>query len=315
MEKQKKRDFLSLLDLEPGELSTLLLRAEEFRKIRRDKDRPLPLLGKSLAMVFEKASTRTRVSFEIGVAELGGTAVYLGTQGSQLGRGEPAKDTARVLSRYCDGILLRTFSQTRADTFAKFGSVPVLNGLTDLFHPCQIAADLLTCKQEFGKLDDLTFAWVGDGNNMAHSWINAAAILGLDLRLACPEGYKPNRQVWDNAQKLISERKKGSIEVMGDPAAAVANAHVISTDVWASMGQEEESNARQIAFKGYTIDSQMLTNTHKNSIVLHCLPAYREEEISAEVLEGKRSRVWQQAENRLHVQKALLELFMADVPR
>ena len=310
-----KRDFLSLNELSEKEFSALLSRAAELKNSRRNADRPQPLKGKTLAMVFEKSSTRTRVSFEVGMYELGGHAVYLGTQGSQIARGEPAEDTARVLGGYCDGIMLRTFSQGRAETFAKYSPVPVLNGLTDLFHPCQIAADLLTVTEALPSMRDATYAWIGDGNNMAHSWINAAGIFGLHLRLACPEGFEPDQEILASAKKRTEELGRGSVELFSSPLKAIESADVVSTDVWASMGQEEEAAARRKAFGGFCLDTKMLQRAQKSAIVLHCLPAHRGEEIAAEVLEGAQSRVWQQAENRLHVQKALLELFLAPSPR
>jgi ornithine carbamoyltransferase len=258
-------------------------------------------------MIFEKASTRTRVSFEVGMFELGGHAVSLSTAGSQIARGEPMEDTARVLSGYCSAILIRTYGHERLETLAKWSTVPVLNGLTDRYHPCQIVADLQTVTERRGGISGWRYAWIGDGNNMAHSWINAAAILGLELVLACPGGYKPDAAVVADAEARMRESGSGSIRVVSDPAEAARGSHVISTDVWASMGQEEETTRRQAAFAGYCVDQTLVDLASKDAMILHCLPAHRGEEISAEVLEGPQSAVWQQAENRLHAQKAILE--------
>ena len=260
-------------------------------------------------MVFEKASTRTRASFEIAMFELGGHALYLGMQGSQLERGEPLRDTARVLRGYCHAIMLRTFGHERAEEMARYAAVPVINGLTDLLHPCQVLADLQTVVQRFGA-DDVghtlraaKYAWVGDGNNMANSWIEAAGILGLDLAIACPAGYEPDAGVLARARAT----ERGRITMVREPAAAVAGRNVISTDVFASMGQEAEADARRQAFAGFCIDAALMRGAAPDAMVLHCLPAHRGEEITDDVIEGPASAVWQQAENRLHAQKALLE--------
>jgi ornithine carbamoyltransferase len=306
-----KRDFLSFADLSDGGIEALIARAEELRKLRAARTPHASRPGRVLGMVFEKASTRTRASFEIAMFDLGGHALYLGMQGSQLERGEPLRDTARVLSGYCHGIMLRTFGHDRAEEMARYASVPVINGLTDLMHPCQVLADLQTVAQRFGgdvarSLRAVKYAWIGDGNNMANSWIEAAGILGLDLALACPAGYEPDAGVLARAR--ASER--GKITVVRDPAEAAAGRHVISTDVFASMGQEAEAEARRKAFAGYCIDAALLRRATPDAIVLHCLPAHRGEEITDEVMEGPSSAVWQQAENRLHAQKALLELLL-----
>jgi ornithine carbamoyltransferase len=300
-----KRDFLTLWDLSAAELRTVLDRSA-FLKTARQNGTPVRTLpDKTLGMIFEKASTRTRVAFEVGMVELGGHAVYLAPQGSQIGRGEPLADTARVLGGYCHGILIRTFAQERAEELAKWSPVPVINGLTDASHPCQVVADLFTAQELFGSAEGLRYAWIGDGNNMAHAWIDAAAILGLELVLACPEGYQPDPAVLARAQG------KGSITVVTDPQEAARGAHVVSTDVWASMGQEEEAERRRKAFAGYCVDDAMLALASSDVRVLHCLPAHRGEEITEAVLEGPRSAVFRQAENRLHTQKAILELFLA----
>jgi len=260
------------------------------------------LEGKTVALIFEKASTRTRVSFEVGVFQLGGHGLFMSSGNSQMGRGEPVKDSARVMSRYCDGVMIRTFGQEIVDEFARYSSVPVINGLTDLFHPCQIMADLMTVIEHKRSYEGLKFAWVGDGNNMANTWIEAAAIFGFDLALACPKGYEPDAQVlaWARA------KTPGRITLTTDPREAVRDADVINTDVWASMGQEAEQKVREQAFAGYCLDDALLTVARPDCIVLHCLPAHRGEEISDSVIEGKNSVVWDEAENRLHIQKAIM---------
>lgn len=305
-----KRDFLSLYDLSSSELEQLLARAAGLKRSRREGEITRSLDGKVLGMIFEKASTRTRVSFEAGMFELGGHAVYLSQQGSQIARGEPIQDTARVLGGYCSGIVIRTFAQHRAETLARNSPVPVINGLTDRLHPCQLLADLFTVKERFGDLTSHRYAWIGDGNNMAHSWINAAALLGLELAIACPEGFDPKPDVVAKARELQAKAGRGSVEITRDPMEAARGADVISTDVWASMGQESEANVRAAAFKGFIVDQDLLAASSKHAIVLHCLPAHRGEEIAADVIDGPRSAVWDQAENRLHVQKAALELFL-----
>jgi ornithine carbamoyltransferase len=303
------KDFLSFWDVPDGGLEALIRRAEELRVLRLTGTAHATRPGRVLGMVFEKASTRTRASFEIAMFELGGHALYLGMQGSQLARGEPLRDTARVLSGYCHAIMLRTFGHERVDEMARYAKVPVINGLTDLLHPCQVLADLQTVVQRFpgddvGRtLRAVKYAWIGDGNNMANSWIEAAGILGLDLALACPAGYEPDAGVMTRARAT----ERGRITVVRDPAAAVAGRQVISTDVFASMGQEAEADARRQAFAGFCIDVALMRGAAPDAMVLHCLPAHRGEEITDEVIEGPASAVWQQAENRLHAQKALLE--------
>jgi ornithine carbamoyltransferase len=311
------KDFLSFWDLPDGGIEALIRRAEELRALRAARTPHATRPGRVLGMVFEKASTRTRASFEIAMFELGGHALYLGMQGSQLERGEPLRDTARVLSGYCHGIMLRTFGHDRVDEMARYASVPVINGLTDLLHPCQVLADLQTVVQQFGSgagsgetlriLRGVKYAWIGDGNNMANSWIEAAGILGLDLSIACPEGYEPDPDVLARARAT----ERGRITIVREPAAAAAGRQVISTDVFASMGQEAEADTRRRAFAGYCIDAALMAGAAPGAMVLHCLPAHRGEEISDEVIEGPASAVWRQAENRLHAQKALLELLLA----
>jgi ornithine carbamoyltransferase len=260
-----------------------------------------------VALVFEKASTRTRVSFEVGVFELGGHAVVLSSQGSQIARGEPIEDTARVLSGYCHAIVIRTFGQDRVAQLARAASVPVINGLSDQHHPCQVATDLFTVREKLGRIDGLRYAWIGDGNNMAASWIEAAGMFGLELSLACPEGFAPDPLLVATARDNQKKLGKGTIELVSDPKRAAQGAHVISTDVWASMGQEDEAARRRTAFAGFCVDTALVARGASDAIVLHCLPAHRGEEITGDVLDGPRSLAWVQAENRLHVGKAILE--------
>ena len=295
------RHFLTIPDLSKAELGSLLDVAE---RMKSGSYREKPLAGKTLGMIFAKSSTRTRVSFEVGAYQLGGHALFLSSRDIQLGRGEPVRDTARVLSRYLDGIMIRTFDQAEVEELARFGSIPVINGLTDLHHPCQILADLLTVRQHLGGWERKVVAWVGDGNNMANSWIDAAGLLGFELRLACPEGYEPNRDIFQRNAKLTK------LVITEDPEEAVAGAHVVNTDVFASMGQEEEAEKRLRAFQGYQVDEALMARADRGAIFLHCLPAHRGEEVAESVLEGKQSRVWDQAENRLHAQKALMALLM-----
>ncbi len=298
-----KRGFLTLADIAVDAWPSLWDRAAHLKQHRIAKS----LAGKSVALVFEKASTRTRVSFEVGVYELGGHAVVLSSQGSQIARGEPIEDTARVLSGYCQLIVLRTFGQERVAALAKAASVPVVNGLSDQHHPCQIATDLFTVREKFGRITGLRYAWIGDGNNMANSWIEAAGMFGLELALACPEGFAPDPGLVATARAAQQKLGTGSITLTNDPRAAAADAHVLSTDVWASMGQEGEADARKVAFAGFCIDGALVGQAASDAIVLHCLPAHRGEEITGDVLDGPRSLAWVQAENRLHVGKAILE--------
>jgi ornithine carbamoyltransferase len=295
------RHFLTIPDFSKAELTALLDLADRMKQ-GAYKDRPLA--GKTLAMIFAKSSTRTRVSFEVGTYQLGGHALFLSSRDIQLGRGEPIRDTARVLSRYVDGIMIRTFDQAEVEELANFSRVPVINGLTDQHHPCQILADLLTMKQHAGGWEKKVVAWIGDGNNMANSWIDAAGVLGFELRLACPEGYEPDRTIFEKNAKLTK------ILITEDPEEAVAGAHVVNTDVFASMGQEGEAEKRLNDFKGYQVDEALMARADKSAIFLHCLPAHRGEEVTEGVLEGKQSRVWDEAENRLHAQKALMATLM-----
>jgi ornithine carbamoyltransferase len=304
MSPENHRDFLAIPDYSREELTGLFDLAE---RMRNGEYRDKPLAGKSLAMIFMKASTRTRVSFEVGTWQLGGHALFLSPRDVQLGRGEPIADTARVLSRYVDGIMIRTFAHSEVEELAKFATVPVINGLTDLLHPCQILADILTIRQHLGSIEGRKVAWIGDGNNMANSWINAAFRLGFDLTLACPEGYEPDSEILARAKTVANVR------VVRDPAEAVTGADVVNTDVWASMGQEEEQAIREKAFKGYIVDEALMSRAEKNAIFMHCLPAHRGEEVSAGVIDGPQSVVWDEAENRLHVQKAIMANTMGGV--
>ncbi|HKT09438.1 MAG TPA: ornithine carbamoyltransferase [Gemmatimonadaceae bacterium] len=300
------RDFLAIPDFSAVELHDLFQLADA---MRTGAFVGHPLAGKSLAMIFMKSSTRTRVSFEVGAWQLGAHALFLSPRDIQLGRGEPIADTARVLSRYVDGIMIRTFSHAEVEELATYADVPVINGLTDLLHPCQVMADLLTVRQHLGGWDGKHIAWIGDGNNMANSWINAAYRLGFDLTLACPEGYDPDATILARAQTTAV------VKVVRDPAEAVDGADVVNTDVWASMGQEEEQERRARAFAGFTVTSALMAKAKRSAIFLHCLPAHRGEEVAADVIDGPQSRVWDEAENRLHVQKAIMATLMGEAPQ
>jgi ornithine carbamoyltransferase len=291
------RDFLAIPDFSRAELDGLFELAESMRTGAYTKK---PLAGKSLAMIFLKSSTRTRVSFEAGTFQLGGHALFLSSRDVQIGRGEPVPDTARVLSRYVDGIMIRTFAHSDVEQLAQYSRVPVINGLTDLLHPCQVLADVLTIRQRLGTYEGKKIAWIGDGNNMANSWINAAYRLGFELSLACPEGYDPDPAILERG------RREGNVTLVRDPNEAAAGAHVVNTDVWASMGQEDEQREREKAFAGFTVDAALMKRASRDAIFLHCLPAHRGEEVTAEVIDGPQSLVWDEAENRLHIQKAIM---------
>lgn len=297
-----KRDFLAIADYGNEELYELLDLAHE---LKSGKYSGKPLAGRTLAMIFEKSSTRTRVSFEVGTYQLGGHALFLSSRDIQLGRGEPIRDMARVLSRYVDGIMIRTFAQETLDELAQYATVPIINGLTDLLHPCQVMADVMTVQESLGRdLRPRRVAWIGDGNNMANSWLNAAYRFGFELRLACPEGYRPDSAILERA------RGAASIIVTADPKEAIDGADVVTTDVWTSMGQEEETADRERAFAGYHVDDALMERAAGDAIFLHCLPAHRGEEVSESVFEGPQSRVFDEAENRLHVQKAIMVRLM-----
>lgn len=301
------RHFLKVTDFSADEVRTVLARARELKAWQKSGKIHHPLAGKTLAMIFEKPSTRTRVSFEVGMFQLGGHALYLSSQGSQLGRGETYADTARVLSRFVDGIMIRTFGHDCVDDIARYASVPVINGLTDLSHPCQIMTDLLTCMEhlpQFKQLTECTIAYVGDGNNVTNSWIEASLVLGFPLAVATPPGYEPDAAL----RALVAERRATHITFGNDPVEAVRGAHAVNTDTWVSMGQEGAGEAaKKAAFAPFQVNDALMAHAAKDAIVLHCLPAHRNEEITDAVMDGPQSRVFDQAENRLHTQKAILE--------
>ena len=305
------RGFLTLADIPVEQWPGVWDRTAFLEAERASGRNATSLAGKTVALVMEKASTRTRVSFEVAAFELGGNAVVLQSEGSQIARGEPISDTARVLAAYSHCIVLRTFGQERVAEMAKWSSVPVINGLSDQHHPCQVATDLYTVRQHFGRIDGLRYAWIGDGNNMAQSWIEAAGMFGFDLVLACPEGYAPDPLLVAAARQSQKQLGRGTIELTTDVRAAATGAHVLSTDVWASMGQEAEAARRRAAFKDFQINAALLAVADPIGIVLHCLPAHRGEEISGDVLDGPRSLAWIQAANRLHLAKSLLEYVVA----
>jgi ornithine carbamoyltransferase len=304
-----KKDLITIYDLTKAEIEAILQKAAGLKEMQRQGKPYQPLAGKTLAMIFEKPSTRTRVSFEAGMFQLGGHALSLNPQETQLGRGEAIADTARVLSRYVDGIMVRTFAQERVEEMARCATIPVINGLSDLLHPCQILSDIFTMTEKLGhRYSGLKVAYVGDGNNVANSWINGALRLGFDLWLACPPGYEPDAEILSRAQAEGSSK----IILTHAPKEAVEEAYVINTDVWASMGQEGERAERMKAFQGYQVNADLLRRARKDALVMHCLPAHRGEEITDEVMDGTHSVVFDQAENRLHVQKAILTLLLTE---
>ena len=293
--------LLALTDLGKDGLEAILERAQRLKAGEHNGN----LAGKSLAMIFRKSSTRTRISFEVAMTQLGGHALHLTDRDTQMGRGETVADTARVLSRYVDAVTIRTFEQGEVEEFARYSSVPVINALTDLLHPCQVAADLQTIAEEFGPIhSSRTVAWIGDGNNMANSWLNAAALLGFTLKLACPPGYDPDPRI------LARAGTQTRILLTRDPAEAAEEADVVTTDVWASMGQEDEAQARAAAFADYKVTDELMAQARPEAIFLHCLPAHRGEEVDASVIDSAQSRVFREAENRLHTQKAILMEFV-----
>lgn len=296
------RHFLTLLDLTPNELRGVLKRASEMKVMLRNGLAHEYLTRKTLAMVFEKSSTRTRVSFEVAMTQLGGASIFLSPTDTQLGRGEPIEDTARVLSRMVDAIMVRTFAHAKIEAMAKYSSVPVINALTDDHHPCQLLADLQTYEENRGSITGKTVCWVGDGNNMCNSFIHAAQQLDFELVIACPEGYEP-------MQALLDANKK-TVRIVRDPNIAVRGAHLVATDVWASMGQEAEKQKREKAFVNYQVTKELMALADSKALFLHCLPAHRGEEVSADVIDAPDSVVWEEAENRLHAQKALLEFLL-----
>ena len=302
-----KRDIISILDVTAGELGKLLDEADRLKQIRKSGI-PHPLLpGKALAMIFEKSSTRTRISFEVGMADLGGPALFLNAQDMQIGRGEEIRDTARVASRYVSGVMIRAYRHDTIREFARYSSVPVINGLSDLEHPCQILADIMTIREHFPDLAELRLGWAGDGNNVCNSLILSTVLTGMEITVATPEGFEPPSHVVDAAR-----RKGGRVTLVRDPRDATRDAHVVATDTWVSMGTEKEREARLKAFSGFTIDRNLMDIASPDAIFMHCLPAHRGQEVTDEMIEGPRSVVFDEAENRLHAQKALLVFLMQD---
>lgn len=298
------KHLLKLLDMTGEEIIEVLNLADQLKYETKHGIEHHHLKGKCLGMIFEKSSTRTRVSFEVGINQLGGYAVVLGAQGSQIGRGEPVQDTARVLSRYVDGIMIRTFEQAEVEALAQFGSVPVINGLTDFCHPCQVLADLMTVREFKGALEGLKLCFIGDGNNMMNSLIVGGLKVGMAVSVACPEGYRPPQEILDFAKQY------DCFELTDDPMQAAKDADVVITDVWTSMGQEEERAKREAAFAGYCVDARLMAQAKPDAMVQHCLPAHRGEEITEEVFEANASYIFEEAENRLHAQKAVMVLTM-----
>ncbi|CAK0777314.1 Ornithine carbamoyltransferase [Gammaproteobacteria bacterium] len=296
------RHFLTLLDLTPTEAVRLLARATELKALQRTGTRYEPFRGKVLAMIFEKASTRTRVSFEAAMAQCGGSSIFLSPNDTQLGRGEPITDTAQVLSRMVDAVMIRTSAHKRIETFAAYSQVPVINALTDRFHPCQLLADIQTFLEHRGSIRGKTVAWVGDGNNMCNTYLHAAQLFDFQLNIACPAGYGPLPELLAEAADRVT--------LVPDPMTAARGAHLVTTDVWTSMGHEGERTARDAAFVDYQVNAEVMAVAAQDALFMHCLPAHRGEEVTAEVIDGPKSVVWDEAENRLHAQKALLELLL-----
>lgn len=296
------RHFLTLLDLSSSELNTLIQRAIELKDELRSGGHGNPFNNKILGMVFEKSSTRTRVSFEAGMAQLGGQALFLSPRDTQLGRGEPIEDSARVLSSMTDIIMVRTFGHEKIERFANYSSVPVINALTDDYHPCQLLADIQTFVEHRGSIQGKTVAWIGDGNNMCQSYINAARQFDFELRIACPEGFEPDAE--------LVEANSDRVSIVRDPKEAASGAHLLVTDVWASMGQEDEQKHREEQFSGYQLNQELMDVAHIDALYMHCLPAHRGEEISAELMDNPNTVIWDEAENRLHAQKALMEFLL-----
>ena len=303
--KLASKNFLSSLDTSLEEFLHILELAKNFK----NKDLNIKLKEKVLGLIFDKSSTRTRVSFQVAMSRLGGTTVDLNPNTSQIGRGEPIRDTARVLSRYCDVIAIRTFKQSDLEEYAKWSSKPVINALTDLEHPCQALADFMTIKEEFIDFKNVVLTFIGDGNNVANSLILCGALLGVEVRIACPKGYEPNDLVINKARKIY--KNKNLLKITNDPVAAVEGANVLYTDVWSSMGEENQKEEKDKDFLGFTIDQNLVKNADKDAIILHCLPAYRAKEITDEVIESEKSRIFEQAENRMHAQQALLTCLLS----
>ena len=302
--KLANNNFLSSLDLSTDEVIHIL----ELAKKIKNKSLSFELKNKVLGLIFDKSSTRTRVSFQVAMSRLGGTTIDLNPTTSQIGRGEPIKDTARVLSRYCDVIAIRTFNHSDLEEYAKWSTKPVINALTDLEHPCQALADFFTIKEEFVDFKNVVLTFIGDGNNVANSLILCGALLGVEVRIACPKGYEPNSSVIKKAYEIY--KNKNLLKITNDPNTAVLGANVLYTDVWSSMGEENQKEAKDKVFNGFTIDSDLVSKAEKDAIILHCLPAYRSKEITEEVIESKENRIFDQAENRLHAQQALLSCLL-----
>ncbi len=303
--KLANNNFLSSLDLSADEIIHILELAKNFK----NKKLNINLNDKVLGLIFDKSSTRTRVSFQVAMSRLGGTTIDLNPTTSQIGRGEPIKDTARVLSRYCDVIAIRTFDQSDLEEYAKWSTKPVINALTDSEHPCQALADFLTIQEEFNNFKDLVLTFIGDGNNVANSLILCGALLGVEVRIACPKGYEPNSLVINKAYEIY--KNKNLLKITNDPNTAVIGANVLYTDVWSSMGEENQKEEKDKIFNGFTIDNDLVNKADKDAIILHCLPAYRSKEITEEVIESKNSRIFDQAENRMHAQQALLACLLS----
>ena len=303
--KLANKNFLSSLDTTSEEFLNILKIAENFK----NKDLNVDLKDKVLGLIFDKSSTRTRVSFQVAMSRLGGTTVDLNPTTSQIGRGEPIRDTARVLSRYCDVLAIRTFRQSDLEEYAKWSSKPVINALTDLEHPCQALADYMTIKEEFVDFKNVVLTFIGDGNNVANSLILCGALLGVEVRIACPKGYEPNALVVNKAMQIY--KNKSLLKITNDPITAVQGANVLYTDVWSSMGEENQKEDKDKNFLGFTLDHNLVKNADKDAIILHCLPAYRAKEITDEVIESKKSRIFEQAENRMHSQQALLSCLLS----
>ena len=303
--KLASKNFLSSLDTTLEEFLHILELAKNFK----NKDLNIKLKEKVLGLIFDKSSTRTRVSFQVAMSRLGGTTVDLNPTTSQIGRGEPIRDTARVLSRYCDVLAIRTFKQSVLEEYAKWSSKPVINALTDLEHPCQALADYMTIKEEFTDFKNVVLTFIGDGNNVANSLILCGALLEVEVRIACPKGYEPNNLVINKAKKIY--KNKNLLKITNDPINAVKGANVLYTDVWSSMGEENQKEEKDKDFNGYTINTKLVSNADKEAIILHCLPAYRGKEITDEVIESKKSRIFEQAENRMHAQQALLSCLLS----
>ena len=307
--RNKKRDFLTVLDFSQEEVQTLIERAFEIKTGYKDELIEYPLRGKTVGLIFEKQSTRTRISFEVAAFQLGGHSIYLSPEKIQMSRGEGIRETARVLSRYVDCLVIRTFEHRTIEEWARYATIPVINGLTDTHHPCQILSDLLTIYEKKGKIQDLTVAYIGDGNNIAHSLIEGSALMGIRLRVATPPGFEPLEEIVKKSLD-IAKASNGSIEILTDPEYAVIDADVVYTDTWISMGQEEESERRKRSFKRYQVNMKLMERAREDAIIMHCLPAHIGEEITEDMIDSPQSVIFDQAENRLHMQKALLIMLL-----